>query len=85
LAAGDDYIDHGPTVNGRPTPTWWDALMTVPFNICNRCPVMSIPSGFSRDIVPTGLQVVGRTYSDSSAFQAATAFERIRPWLNEPA
>ena len=37
-------------------------LMTLPFNIASRCPVMSVPSGLSRDGVPTCLSVVGRTY-----------------------
>ena len=45
--AGDDYLDHGPTINGRPQPSWYEGLMTYPFNICSRCPVMSVPSGFA--------------------------------------
>jgi Asp-tRNA(Asn)/Glu-tRNA(Gln) amidotransferase A subunit family amidase len=84
LEAGDDYIDHGPQVNGRPTDSTWDVLMTAPFNICGRCPVMSVPSGFARSGVPTGLQIVGRTYCDVDVFQAATAFEGLRPWLMGP-
>ena len=56
--------------------------MTYPFNICSRCPVMSVPSGFARNGVPTGLQIVGRTYDDVSVFRAAAAFEAARPWLD---
>lgn len=85
LEAGDDYIGHGPKVNGRLTDSMWDVLMTAPFNICGRCPVISVPSGFARSGVPTGLQIVGRTYSDVDVFEAATAFERAQPWLNDPA
>ena len=55
--------------------------MTLPFNICSRCPAMSIPSGFAANGVPTGLQIVGRTYDDAGVFRAAAAYERLRPWL----
>jgi Asp-tRNA(Asn)/Glu-tRNA(Gln) amidotransferase A subunit family amidase len=48
-----------------------DHLMTIPFNICSRCPVASVPSGFSRDGVPTGVQLVGRTFRDGDVLQAA--------------
>ena len=38
--------------------------MTYPFNMLSRCPVMSLPSGFAANGVPTGLQLVGRSYDD---------------------
>ena len=61
-----------------------DALMTIPFNIASRCPVVSVPSGRSRDGVPTGLSVVGRTYDDITAFRVAAAHEQRFPWLDAP-
>jgi aspartyl-tRNA(Asn)/glutamyl-tRNA(Gln) amidotransferase subunit A len=85
LEAGEEYVDRGPLVNGKAVPEWYDTMMTLPFNICSRCPVMSVPSGLSRDGVPTGLQIVGRTYDDVSVFRAGAAFERIQPWLDVPA
>jgi aspartyl-tRNA(Asn)/glutamyl-tRNA(Gln) amidotransferase subunit A len=69
-----------PTVNGKEVADIAEIVLTIPFNICSRCPVMSVPSGFSRCGVPTGLQIVGRTYDDTSVFRAAAAFERMRPW-----
>ncbi|CAN5614274.1 hypothetical protein BH23CHL5_BH23CHL5_13340 [soil metagenome] len=45
---------------------------------------MSVPSGFSAEGVPTGVQVVGRTYDDVSVFRAAAALERMRPWPMGP-
>lgn len=80
--AADDYVGHGPDVNGVRQSNAWDVTMTYPFNICSRCPVMSVPSGFARNGVPTGLQIVGRTYDDVSVFRAAAAFEAARPWLD---
>jgi aspartyl-tRNA(Asn)/glutamyl-tRNA(Gln) amidotransferase subunit A len=84
LAAGDDYMDHGAMINGIESQLDRDCFMTMAFNITSRCPVMSVPSGLSRDGVPTGLQIVGRTYDDVSVFNAATAFERLRPWTMAP-
>jgi aspartyl-tRNA(Asn)/glutamyl-tRNA(Gln) amidotransferase subunit A len=84
LAAGEDYLDRGALINGIESELDRDCFMTPPFNICSRSPVMSVPSGLSRDGVPTGLQIVGRTYDDRSVFEAATAFERLRPWSMAP-
>jgi Asp-tRNA(Asn)/Glu-tRNA(Gln) amidotransferase A subunit family amidase len=30
--------------------------------------------------MPTGLQIVGKTYDDMAVFRAAAAYERARPW-----
>jgi len=69
-------------VNGTPAADWLDVMMTLPFNIASRCPVLSVPSGLSRDGVPTGLSVVGRTYDDVTAFRVAAAHEAAVPWLD---
>jgi aspartyl-tRNA(Asn)/glutamyl-tRNA(Gln) amidotransferase subunit A len=71
-------------VNGAPRGDWLDVLMTLPFNIASRCPVMSVPSGSSRDGVPTGLSVVGKTYDDVTVFRIAAAHEELFPWLDTP-
>jgi amidase len=54
--------------------------MTSPFNLLAQCPVMSVPTGFSSIGIPTGMQIVGRTYSDTAVFRIASAFEEARPW-----
>ena len=59
--------------------------MTLVFNMCSRCPVLVVPCGRSRDGVPLGIQLVGRTYDDVSVFRAATAFAAARPWFTDPA
>ncbi|WP_050929776.1 amidase [Aestuariivita boseongensis] len=56
----------------RPELGW---VMTTPFNMMSRCPVISVPSGFAGNAVPTGLQIVAPTYRDEIAMQAAMAFE----------
>ena len=59
--------------------------MTLIFNMCSRCPVLVVPCGRSRDGVPMGVQIVGRTYDDVSVFRAAAAFAAARPWYDAPA
>ena len=77
-------VDDPITVNGRAPEDWIDLLMTVPFNIASRCPVMSVPSGVAATGVPTGLSVVGRTYDDVTVFRVAAAHEERFPWLDAP-
>jgi aspartyl-tRNA(Asn)/glutamyl-tRNA(Gln) amidotransferase subunit A len=77
--------DQPVSVNGRRCQDWMDVLMTLPFSIASRCPVLSIPSGLSRDGVPTGLSVVAKTYDDVTAFRVAAAHEERFPWLDAPA
>jgi Asp-tRNA(Asn)/Glu-tRNA(Gln) amidotransferase A subunit family amidase len=59
--------------------------MTLIFNMCSRCPVLVVPCGRSREGVPLGIQIVGRTYDDVSVFRAAAAFVAARPWFHAPA
>ena len=51
-------------------------LMTMPFNIASRCPVLNVPSGFADNGVPTGLQIVARTFDDLTAFRLGAALDR---------
>jgi amidase len=85
VPAEHDPIGPNLRINGvevDPTIQW---CLTYPFNMLSRCPVMSAPSGRAANGVPTGIQIVGRTYDDVSVFRAAAAFERARPWLDAPA
>jgi aspartyl-tRNA(Asn)/glutamyl-tRNA(Gln) amidotransferase subunit A len=59
--------------------------MTLIFNMCSRCPVLVVPCGRSREGLPLGIQIVGRTYDDVSVFRAAAAFAAARPGFADPA
>src|SRR5690606_7588221 len=83
--ADQDLTDPDFAVNGVKIDAYLDWCMTYPFNMLSRCPVMSVPSGFAGNGVPTGLQIVGRPFDDVGVFRAAAAFERARPWLDTPA
>ena len=69
------------TINGKPTSNYVGWSSTWAFNNMAWCPVMSIPSGFGSGGMPTGLQIVGRTFDDPTVFRIASAFEQSRPWL----
>ena len=58
----------------------FDHAMTVPFNIASRCPVLNVPSGFASTGVPTGLQLVGRTFEDETPFRLGATLERAGLW-----
>lgn len=75
LLAGNSYVDEQVEINGQPVVHHIMAMMTLPFNLFSRCPVLSVPSGLAANGVPTGVQIVGRTYEDISVFQVGAALE----------
>ena len=77
-----DHSDADPdfTINGKKVPAYLGWIQTYPFNLMSQCPVANVPSGISKSGVPTGLQIVGKTFDDTSIFRAACAFEAANPW-----
>lgn len=57
------------------TSAMLDAMMTMPFNIVGRVPVLSVPSGRAPNGLPTGVQIVGRPYDDATVFRIGAAAE----------
>jgi amidase len=53
----------------------WGYSMTHPFNLLCTCPVISVPSGLSKEGLPTGIQMVGRPFDEHSVFRLALAYE----------
>jgi amidase len=82
LKAGDDYVGHGLEVGGQAVDFYLEGILTPVFNVFSRCPVLNVPSGFADNGVPTGIQIVGRTYDDLTTFRVGVACERARPWLD---
>ena len=78
LAADGDYLE-GIDVGGRHLGHYWEAHMTSPFNVANRCPVLSVPSGVADDGVPTGVQVVGHPFDEATVFRIGAAVEALVP------
>ena len=78
--ADDDYVGQGLDVGGRQLDFYFGGVLTPVFNVMSRCPVLSVPSGFGDNGVPTGVQIAGRTYEDEVVFRLGAALERERPW-----
>lgn len=79
LEADGLYLD-GIDVNGVHLEHYWQAHMTGPFNIANRCPVLAVPSGMATCGIPTGVQIVGHPFDDATVFSLGAALEELRPW-----
>ena len=56
--------------------------MTIPFNNIAQCPALSVPSGFSRDGLPTAIQIIGHRFDDPMVFRIGAAVEasRVGAW-----
>jgi amidase len=72
--------DHDPTrdpvrIAGSEVDPVFGWILTYPFNMLSRCPVLSVPSGHDELGVPTGIQIVARHQDDVRAFRAAAAYE----------
>ncbi len=83
LEAGREYLDEEPDSDGVVHAGWERYITTVPFNICSRCPVLSVPSGFVDTGVPTGAQIIGRPFDDISVFSVGRVVEQLGPWTSE--
>ncbi|MEU8247235.1 amidase [Nonomuraea sp. NPDC048916] len=84
LRAGEEYVDTRLTVNGVELDHYLEYSLTPVFNIASRCPVLNVPSGRASNGMPTGVQIVGRSYDDATVFQVGAAVERVRPWAFRP-
>ncbi len=86
VKAGHDPWDQNFRINGKrvdPESGW---VMTHPFNMLHNCPVLAVPSGYRADGVPTGIQIVGRTFDDATVFRVGLAYEaELGGWFSEAA
>jgi Asp-tRNA(Asn)/Glu-tRNA(Gln) amidotransferase A subunit family amidase len=57
--------------------------MTALFNNVSQCPALSVPSGFTSDGLPTGLQIVGRRFEDLTVLDIGAGLEAVRPWADK--
>ena len=44
--------------------------------------ILLITSGLSGSNVPTGIQIIARSYSDELVFQGGYNYEMLDPWVN---
>lgn len=58
-------------IGGADVESYLGWAATPPFNLLGRYPVISVPTGFDANNVPTGMQIVAPPYQDEIAFQVA--------------
>ena len=66
-------------VDGKPVGGA-DWIFTFPFNMTGH-PAANVPVGWTRDGLPVGLQIVGRSADEAMVFRASAALERANPWI----
>lgn len=89
LAIGAVRADHDPVgrtfmVDGQVVDAEYGWVLTHPFNMLHHCPVVSVPSGRDCHGVPTGIQIIGRTFDDAAVIGAALQYEAAAPDLFLP-
>jgi len=69
-------------INGvNVSPTAWMPF-SFPFNMTGH-PAATIPSGWSNNGLPIGMQIVGRRFADLKVLQVSKAFEELAPWQDK--
>ena len=63
-------------INGVQMETYLDWMRSCYFISVTGQPAISVPSGFTNDGLPVGLQLVGRPQDDLGLLQLAYAFEK---------
>jgi amidase len=89
LSIGAVRADHDPVgrhfiVDGRAVDAEYGWVLTHPFNMLQHCPVVSVPSGRDSHGVPTGIQIIGRTFDDAAVIGAALQYEAAAPEMFLP-
>lgn len=84
VKADHDPVGKGLVVEGRTVDPEYGWVLTFPFNMLHNCPVVSVPSGRDQHGVPTGIQIIGRTFDDESVISAALQYEAAAPELFLP-
>lgn len=57
----------------------WKYSFTWPWNMLGQYPVVNVPIGLTKENLPLGMQVIGDTYEDLTAFQVAYNWAKVAP------
>jgi aspartyl-tRNA(Asn)/glutamyl-tRNA(Gln) amidotransferase subunit A len=66
-------------IDGRPVPILWAVAFTYPFNLSGH-PAATVRTGFTKNGLPAGLQIVGPRHREDLVLQAAGLYEQANPW-----
>ena len=65
-----------------PLSMYLSDIYTISVNLAG-IPAISIPSGFTKDGLPIGLQIIGKAFGESDMFAIAHAFENGHNYTRE--
>ncbi len=71
-----------PDAEGEFAYRYSNRSMVQPGNVCGT-PALTLPTGFTKDKLPTALQLDGRAYSESRLLSIALAFQNATAWHRE--
>jgi Asp-tRNA(Asn)/Glu-tRNA(Gln) amidotransferase A subunit family amidase len=69
------------TEDGITFPKMVGGQYTLPFNLLNWCPVVSVPAGISSQGIPIGMQIIGKPHDTETVLRVAYAFSKGGPKL----
>src|SRR5262249_4672412 len=67
-------------INGKPLESYTQWFWLTYGITLTGLPAISVPCGFTRAVLPVGLQIVGRRRQEAAVLSAAAAFEAAAPW-----
>ena len=81
----DFSLDDALTEDGITFPKAVGMQYTLPFNILNWNPVVSVPAGISSQGMPIGMQIVGKPHDTQTVLQVAYAYSKggLKLYVNE--
>jgi Asp-tRNA(Asn)/Glu-tRNA(Gln) amidotransferase A subunit family amidase len=84
VKATHDPWDENFLINGKKADPEFGWEMTHQFNMLHNLPVLAVPSGRAMSGIPTGIQIVGRSFDDGRVIRAGLAYENaLGGWFTE--
>jgi amidase len=80
LVPADMFQSHAAGVEPW-TATGLASALTWHWNLLNRYPVLDVPLGLAAQGMPTGMQVIGQSFTDLDCFQFGASWARLNPPL----
>jgi amidase len=68
------------SINGVPMETYIDWMTVCCAISITGLPAISVPSGFTAEGLPVGVQIVGKPHGDAALLQIAYGFEQATGW-----
>jgi amidase len=75
--------DYPKEINGQAMTSYTDWFLLTYAVTITGLPAISVPCGWTDGGFPVGLQIVGRSLSETTVLRAAAAFEALAPWRDK--